>query len=83
MLPDRVSDSGPLTYESGALPTALCGPAKYKCTIQLFNHIISKLSIEKHQLIMKCGFREQGICREKKSVIYYLGHITLFVCPQY
>ena len=27
MLPDRVSNSGPLTYESGALPIALRGPA--------------------------------------------------------
>ena len=29
MLPDRVSNPGPLTYESGALPIALCGPAKF------------------------------------------------------
>ena len=28
MCPDRVSNSGPLTYESGALPTALRGPAR-------------------------------------------------------
>ena len=27
MLPDRVSNSGPLTYESGALPIALSDPA--------------------------------------------------------
>ena len=27
MLPDRVSIPGPLTYESGALPIALRGPA--------------------------------------------------------
>ena len=27
MLPDRVSNPGPLTYESGALPFALRGPA--------------------------------------------------------
>ena len=27
MLPDRISNPGPLTYESGALPTALRGPA--------------------------------------------------------
>ena len=27
MLPDRVSNPGPLTYESGALPIAPCGPA--------------------------------------------------------
>ena len=30
MLPDRVSNPGPLTYESGALPIALRGPAKDK-----------------------------------------------------
>ena len=28
MLPDRVSNPGPLTYESGALPIALRGPAE-------------------------------------------------------
>ena len=28
MLPDRVSNPGPLTDESGALPIALRGPAK-------------------------------------------------------
>ena len=27
MLPDRVLNPGPLTYESGALPIALRGPA--------------------------------------------------------
>ena len=27
MLPDRVSNPGPLVYESGALPIALRGPA--------------------------------------------------------
>ena len=30
MWPDRVSNPGPLTYESGALPTALRGPALVK-----------------------------------------------------
>ena len=30
MLPDRVSNPGPLTYESGALPIALRGPAERK-----------------------------------------------------
>ena len=33
MLPDRVSNPGPLTYESGALPIALRGPA-FKVIIQ-------------------------------------------------
>ena len=35
MLPDRVSNPGPLTYESGALPTALRGPA------MLTNNVVS------------------------------------------
>ena len=30
MLPDRVSNPGPLTYESGALPNALRGPASFR-----------------------------------------------------
>ena len=30
MLPDRVSNPGPLTYESGVLPIALRSPAKTK-----------------------------------------------------
>ena len=29
MWPDRVSNLGPLTYESGALPTGLHGPASW------------------------------------------------------
>ena len=32
MLPDRVSNPGPLTYESGALPIALRGPA-FNCRL--------------------------------------------------
>ena len=40
MLPDRISNPGPLTYESGALPIALRGPACCTCII-LQNIIIS------------------------------------------
>ena len=36
MLPDRVSNPGPLTYESGALPIALRGPA---FTMELWFHV--------------------------------------------
>ena len=31
MLPDRVSNPGPLTYVSGALPIELRRPAKLQC----------------------------------------------------
>ena len=40
MLPDRVSNPGPLTYESGALPIALRGPASFVSFIFLFYFII-------------------------------------------
>ena len=33
MWPDRVSNPGPLTYETGALPTALRSPASYQSLI--------------------------------------------------
>ena len=33
MLPDRVSNPGPLTYKSGALPIVLRGPATRQGTI--------------------------------------------------
>ena len=33
MLPDRVSNPGPLTYESGALPIALRGPASARASV--------------------------------------------------
>ena len=37
MLPDRVSNPGPLTYESGALPIALRGPAILKTFIMYWH----------------------------------------------
>ena len=38
MLPDRVSNPGPLTYESGALPIALRGPAPKELVTWLVLH---------------------------------------------
>ena len=36
MLPDRVSNPGPLTYKSGALPIALRGPAGFEANSEIF-----------------------------------------------
>ena len=35
MFPDRISNPGPLTYESGALPIALRGPAQEMSSVEL------------------------------------------------
>ena len=39
MLPDRVSNPGNLTYESGALPIALRGPARVVCMLYLKDYL--------------------------------------------
>ena len=49
MLPDRVSNPGPLTYESGALPIALRGPAEdnfKKCMSVLHKTLYCDLLLE-------------------------------------
>ena len=38
MLPDRVSNPGPLTYESGALPIALRGLANIVFSKAIYEH---------------------------------------------
>ena len=38
MLPDRVSNPGPLTYESGALPIALRSPAILIEYVTIWHH---------------------------------------------
>ena len=50
MLPDRVSNPGPLTYESGALPIALRGPA-LKMVILLRKKAYNEQIIEYSNLI--------------------------------
>ena len=66
MLPDRVSNPGPLTCESGALPIALRGPAQ--------KDTISILTIYK---ITKWHKTEKN-CRKSNSSQSKSGH-TLFV----
>ena len=52
MLPDRVSNPGPLTYESGALPIALRGPAEK--VVRLVHVYPSKLSwLFKNNMVRK------------------------------
>ena len=43
MLPDRVSNPGPLTYESGDLPIALRGPAPL-----IYKILILRTAIDLH-----------------------------------
>ena len=53
MWPDRVSNPGPLTYESGALPIALRGPA-VKYTDEFTCNIVGAGKINDIRRYMKC-----------------------------
>ena len=80
MLPDRVSNPGPLTYESGALPIALRGPAGKVVvvigrgwgwgwginTIPLFTYIFF--------FNIKCMYK-----RYPTYVILWLDHLLIFL----
>ena len=43
MLPDRVSNPGPLTYESGALPIALHSPAVFMVNAVQLTGLLSSI----------------------------------------
>ena len=49
MLPDRVSNPGPLTHESGALPIALRSPAAI--SVSVVNTYSYSLTIVQHSLV--------------------------------
>ena len=54
MLPDRVSSPGPLTYESGALPIALRGPAELHMDLQTMETLV-KLRLIGGRIIWVCN----------------------------
>ena len=60
MLPDRVSNPGPLTYESGALPIALRGPASSEPQERKLQNISNSLSLAQIPSLRLAD----NICRE-------------------
>ena len=68
MLPDRVSNPGPLTYESGALPTALRGPAPKEKS----EHSLQCLPI--HLSLLDSFCIEKRKCCIFKTIILTLLH---------
>ena len=81
MLPDRVSNPGPLTYESGALPIALRGPAmicdRRLLSISYKNHITSEEVRKKIQ----AAITEYGPETETQMVKPFLAYrIRISAC---
>ena len=63
MLPDRVSNPGPLTYQSVALPIALRGPA-----LTMSTSCSGELKIEEKKNTMIKGILEDYVADNKKKV---------------
>ena len=73
MLLDRVSNPGPLSYESGALPIALRGPAtlkadEYMCTTLIWNYTVTKYTVlySFSQVLYKCNIEVLDLNRSSK-----------------
>ena len=71
MLPDRVSNPGSLTYESGALPIALRGPVSEKVSSFLYLHSFQSKLFEKGEVLYK---------RSAFVLIPFVLYTILYVC---
>ena len=70
MWPDRVSNPGPLTYESGSLPTALHGPA---CVSEVILH-----KLYPGFLLYRGTYDSAPVSDQtKKYIVSYFSHIKL------
>ena len=63
MFPDWVSNPGPLTYESDALPIALCGQASNIT----YSHLVS-ISISQGKLLKLLTLSNQMSCYISKGI---------------
>ena len=61
MWPDWVSNPGPLTYESGALPTALRGPAIF--TVASLDNVPIHLYPLYTGRLFQCCMLDESICQ--------------------
>ena len=81
MLPDRVSNPGPLTYESGALPIALRGPAQspFNWTLKLNLYAEEKRSFWGHLMFktIKQASCKQQILRSACAFLFVSFYILL------
>ena len=64
MWPDRVLNPGPLTYESGALPTALSDPAS------LISDFLTKTECKRPDSLFKISFQLSSQMRFRHLVAH-------------
>ena len=77
MLPDRVSNPGPLTYESGALPIALRGPAKHWRKCMYVYHAAKTQNLKQYG----SSFSEYDYNKSSYRNIYVQEKVGESACP--
>ena len=77
MWPDRVSNPGPPTYESGALPTAQRSPASYvRQSFACNPFLIAYISVTTYQILFVSG--SQYVC----SNVFSISYVSTWARPQ-
>ena len=80
MLPDRVSNPGPLTYESGALPIALRVPAIIVTDLHKFlllTDFIMNANIDQSQYVV--SLKREKLILQISSILH--SNLTLMFFP--
>ena len=76
MWPDQVSNPGPLTYESSALPTGLCCPASEKIRLDVSSESSARQRIHmKNQALFSS--KDKSIKLKCCLLQFLLGTLTL------
>ena len=80
MLPDWVSNLGPLTYESGALPIALRGPATEATLTYLIIGISASAicNLASFDLAWSLNICNTKVYLNKRILLLYLHHLNIF-----
>ena len=76
MLPDRVSNPGPLTYESDALTIALCGPAKLSLkTLDKEHYLQLKPALKSWDMVshLNDSLSEEHFSPQSQRILFFLS----------
>ena len=73
MWPDRVSNPGPPTYESDALPIALRGPAIRECAKLFWELNIQTLKVRGEGLVFYLLIKMYLSTKRKQCIKWYIG----------
>ena len=79
MWPDRVSNPGPLTYESGALPTELRCPARSKERVSFVTGNVLQRKFTQHHHTTRPPLTSRTLNFKRRSLIEIFRMKTIYI----